>query len=116
MLQTVMAVVHPELTHGVARAALIPTEPHAIAVYALVAWSIVLVWLGNRGSDVEDVQAEGEAGVEGTQDDPAPAEEETKASRASSAARGKRDRRAKRGSKKLTRAQKRRRGHIDWIQ
>lgn len=122
MLYTVMAVVRPTLSLGVARAALIPTEPSAIAVYALLAWSLILVWLGNRGSDVEDTQAEGQADAAGKGNDPASTDEEAGGSDLSSTTRGSRGRGGdrgrdrKRGRKKLTRAQKRRRGHIDWIQ
>lgn len=116
MLYTVMAVVRPALSLGVARAALIPTEPSAIAVYALLAWSLILVWLGNRGSDVEDTQAEGEGDAAGKEDDPASTDEDARGGRASSATRGQRGRSGQRGRRKLTRAQKRRRGHINWIQ
>lgn len=116
MLQIVMAVVRPALDHGVARAALIPTEPQAIAVYALLAWSVLLVWLGNRGSGVDDEEAEGGTSAEGKEDAPASTDPGARERGASAASRGKRVQGRQRGRKKLTRAQKRRRGHITWIQ
>lgn len=122
MLYTVMAIVRPALSLGVARATLIPTEPPAIAVYALLAWALILVWLGNRGSDVEDTRAEGEADAPGKGNEPASIDEEARGSDLSSTTRGSRGqsrnrgRSGKRERRKLTRAQKRRRGHIDWIQ
>lgn len=74
----------------------IPTEPQAIAAYALLSWFGVMIWLGNRNSGTS-----GSAPGGGSE---------------ASAEAGDGSGPGKPGKKKLSRAQRRRRGNIDWIQ
>ena len=111
MLQNILAVVRPTAFDGAVQAALIPTEPQAIAVYALLAWAFVVVWVGNRnsGDDTDAGDATDDEGSVTDEDEisikpPIPG-------RSSREARRPRDRR-----KKLSRSQRRKRGHINWIQ
>ena len=110
MFYIITAAVCPAATHAAVRAALIPTEPQAIAVYVLLAWSFFAVWAGNRSSsdaDVDDTEADG------TEEDRS-SENEDGADEANDA-RGVVRRRRKR-RKSLSRAQRRKRGHVNWIQ
>ncbi len=119
MYPLVMALVRPSL-HDSVHPSTIPTEPEAIAVYALLAWSIWLVWMGNRSSkvaaenadDSSEEQSDGKSEskpTHSTTDIDAPGAVRPRQGHGT-------ERRGKKAKKKLTRAQRRRRGHIDWIQ
>lgn len=84
-------------------AAQLPTEPAVVAAYALLVGFVGLVWVGNRRSGRPQSSEDGGSTAGG----PATAIEGGDAS-----AEGRPSSRPR----KLTKAQRRRRGHIDWIQ
>ena len=111
MLHIIAAAVRPAATYGAVQTAAIPTEPQALAIYILLAWSFFAVWVGNRNSD----SGEGEAPeTDEGDDDPRSAEGDDGS--AQPAERNRRAERRRTGGRKLSRAQRRKRGHIDWIQ
>lgn len=117
MTHVILTVVWPS-SMDTLKAAALPTDPPALAAYTLLVWFVLLVWWGNRGSGKKDEGAEG--GVEGASD----SSKSGGADAGEAEAEGgggdgprKNRRTAPRGSRgKLSRAQRRRRGYINWIQ
>ncbi|MDX1493785.1 MAG: hypothetical protein R3253_06995 [Longimicrobiales bacterium] len=104
-------------------AAAVPTDPPALAAYTLLAWFVLLVWLGNRGSGKKEGASDEQSPDHASAEAP-PAEGEEDGKRATGArtgaseahAAGSEGRTTRRKTKKLSRKQRRRRGHINWIQ
>lgn len=102
MYQVTMAAVQPLSEH--IQSASIPTDPAVVTVYILLLGSAWLVWVGNRNSGASgegsepDVPSDAGSDADSTGEGDASGRSHTKANR------------------KLTRAQRRRRGSINWIQ
>ena len=96
-----------------------PTEPAAIVVYVLLAGSVWLVWAGNRtsGNTGEgESRSPPESGDTDLDSDPDVEARSADAGSSEGRAGGRTTSRGKRKKRKLTREQRRRRGHINWIQ
>lgn len=116
MLHALMAVVRPSPFDHLHLASP-PTEPEALAVYALVGWAAWLVWAGNRKSGEGREESSSESSGTDSDSDPPVGGRSADIETAAGDKAGRDSRsRGKGKERKLTRAERRRRGHIDWIQ
>ena len=100
----------------------VPTDPQAIAAYTLLAWFGAMIWIGNRRSGAPGVQDPNESDLnpdlssQATDLGESPLAGGSTGNDGGGGHSGWESSKRPKGRKKLTRAQRRRRGNINWIQ